>query len=122
MTFAGPLYAFVLLNATMVVITWFLTITHLTSWFETYFYPKKGEIENEWYGMSQLEIFAHELSFQLPSWACCCPDDDGSNDEILEQSMKSLRIAAIVRCFAGGIALLLAPTFSAMMLGHVGLV
>jgi hypothetical protein len=122
MTITGPLYAFILLNAALVMVTWVITVTHLTSWFGNYFYPRKEEIRNEWRGMLDLERFAERFSLQPPSWACCSHMNDITNDEKMEKSMLELRTAGIVRCVAGGVALLVAPAFSALLLGHVGLV
>jgi hypothetical protein len=120
MTITGPLYAFILLNAALVMVTWVITVTHLASWFGNYFYPRKEEISNELRGMLDLERFAERFSLQPPSWACC-------NDTIgpfhqMEKSMLELRTAGIVRCVAGGVALLVAPAFSALLLAHIGLV
>jgi len=121
-TLIGPLYAFILLNAALIVVTWVLTVTHLASWFGNYFYPRKEAIRNEWLGMLNLELFAEEFSLQPPSWVCCNYMGDLTNDDEMDKSMLELRTSAVVRCVAGGVALLVAPTFSALLLGHVGLV
>ena len=122
MTFAGPLYAFLLLNVAMIVVTEVLIISHLATWFEEHFTPKKTTIEDEWWGMHLLEMCAEEFSIQLPESFCGCATEELTNDEKFDNSLRSLRTAALVRCVAGGMALLLAPAFTAMLLGHVGLV
>ena len=122
MTFAGPLYAFILLNVAMVVITEMMIITHLATWFEEHFKPKMESIEDEWRGMLVLDSAAKKFAVQLPAWFCGCNAEELSDDERFDRSLRGLRAAAIIRCVAGGFALLVAPAFSAMLLGHVGLV